>query len=414
MSKNLIAVVMTTIVVLAGTGNVAAMDVDIHGTVSQGWMKSSEYNFLAEHTEDGTFSFNEALINLSTRIDSRTRIGMQLIARDLGGAGNNEFVLDWAFGDYRWKDYLGFRAGKVKTPLGFYNKTRDVDFLRTSVLLPQSVYNEGWRAVTSAFEGFSAYGNVSLGSTAGVDYEVFGGTIEMDNSRFLDYLGPQIIPGAPVLDYDIEADWIAGGQISVDTPIDGLRVGATYMTLEMDTRTTLATGTPTPVELDLHLEMNKTYVLSAEYQRENLTLSAEYTRIDADMLFSNIPYPVDTDGDGVPDTVMMVEMEDGDQRGGYYINGSYRVSPRFEFGTYYSVFHPDWDNRDGEGLANDFEAWTKDICVTARFDITDNWLLKAEGHFFNGTGQVDGNINPDASFDEESWQLFAVKSSFFF
>lgn len=415
MNRTRTATVVSIIAMLVASATMtAAMDVDVHGTVSQGWLKSSDYNFLTPHTSDGTFSFNEALVNLSTRVDSRTRIGVQLIGRDLGSAGNNEFVLDWAFGDFRWKDWLGLRAGKVKTPLGLYNKTRDVDFLRTAVLMPQSVYNEDWRPVTTAFQGASAYGNIPLGSSASVDYEVFGGTIEMDNSQFLRYLGENIAVGAPVLRYDIETEWCAGAQVIVNTPVDGLRVGATYETLQLNSMTSLASGTSVPVDLTLDLELNHVYVLSLEYVWNELTLAAEYQRVDADIVIGGIPYPVDTDNDSVPDTVVLVEAEDTDKRGGYYVSGSYRLNPRFELGSYYSVYHPDWSNRDGDGLASDHQAWTKDLCLTARIDVTDHWLLKLEGHLMNGTGRLDGALNPASDFAEESWTLFAVKSSFFF
>ena len=37
---------------------------------------------------------------------------------------------DWFDLDYRWKDWLGLRAGRVKLPYGLYNDTSDIDAAR--------------------------------------------------------------------------------------------------------------------------------------------------------------------------------------------------------------------------------------------------------------------------------------------
>ena len=42
--------------------------------------------------------------------------------------------------DYRFKDWLGIRAGRVKIPFGLYNDSSDVDSARVPILLPQSLY----------------------------------------------------------------------------------------------------------------------------------------------------------------------------------------------------------------------------------------------------------------------------------
>jgi len=387
-------------------GAAAAADVAVHGTVSQGWLKSSEYDYLTPDTEDGTFSFNEMILNTSARVDGNLRIGLQLLGRDFGPEGNNEVLLDWAFGDYRWRDWLGFRVGKVKTPIGFYNKTRDVDMVRTPVLMPQSVYTEQFRTVATAFQGASIYGNLPLGQTSSLDYEAFYGNIELNSTNFLAYLLQGAMGGTPMLSYDAECEFVGGGALAWNTPLDGLRVGASWLTLEMETRASFTgpvppgapAGTPpTVLPMDLFLDMKSVYVLSAEYVRDALTVAAEYQRFDVDIEI----------------TTPMGVMPDDDKRGGWYVQGAYRFSPLFEFGTYYSVYHPDWDDRDGEDVSPDHRAWQKDLAITARFDVTDNWLLKLEGHFMNGTGDIDAAANPDG-FDEESWTMIAAKSTFYF
>jgi len=35
----------------------------------------------------------------------KLRVGIQLFSRDIGDTDNNRIDLDWAFADYRWRDY---------------------------------------------------------------------------------------------------------------------------------------------------------------------------------------------------------------------------------------------------------------------------------------------------------------------
>ena len=116
-------------------------DVDIHGFVSQGYLQSDENNFIMAQTKEGTFEFNELGINFTTMLLPHLRAGVQLFAKDLGVIGNDQVEIDWAYGDYRWKDWAGIRVGILKIPHGLYSETRDIDALRTCILLPQSVYS---------------------------------------------------------------------------------------------------------------------------------------------------------------------------------------------------------------------------------------------------------------------------------
>ncbi|WP_419656180.1 uncharacterized protein Dvar_52810 [Desulfosarcina variabilis str. Montpellier] len=91
--------------------------VDIHGYISQGYIYSDEY----------------------------------------------KVTLDWAYGDYRWKDWLGIRAGRLKLPVGLYNDIRDMDMLRTNIVMPQGIYRDLLRETSNAANGGGLYGNVYLG-----------------------------------------------------------------------------------------------------------------------------------------------------------------------------------------------------------------------------------------------------------
>ncbi len=117
----------------------AADDLIIHGLVSQGYLKSSENNYMTL-SEGGSTEYSEFVINFQKQMDDKLRLGLQLMSRDLGKEGNNEVKVDWGYGDYKFNDRWGLRLGRVKVPFGFYNKGRDIDMLRTTVLLPATIY----------------------------------------------------------------------------------------------------------------------------------------------------------------------------------------------------------------------------------------------------------------------------------
>src|SRR5687768_171548 len=114
-------------------------EVEVHGFVSQGAVLSTGNDYLVR-SQRGSVEFFEAGLNLSTEVADRLRVGIQLFARDLGSLGDYSAKVDWAYLDYRWRRWLGLRAGRIKLPFGLYNEFSDIDSARLPILLPQSVY----------------------------------------------------------------------------------------------------------------------------------------------------------------------------------------------------------------------------------------------------------------------------------
>ena len=134
----LVAVGLVALTLLAGPAQ-AQEEVEIHGFVSQGYLKGTGNNYLAK-TKHGTWEFAEIGINFGTNVSDEMRVGLQLFARDLGDLGNFNFEFDWGFADYTWLDEMSFRMGRIKMPYGLYGEYRDLDMVRPGVLMPQSVY----------------------------------------------------------------------------------------------------------------------------------------------------------------------------------------------------------------------------------------------------------------------------------
>jgi hypothetical protein len=380
-----------------------------HGVISQGYLNSKEYNYLAP-SEAGTFAYNEVLLNVSSSVTDNLRVGVQFMGRNFGANGNDDLVVDWAYGDWRLRSEFGLRIGKVKMPFGFYNQTRDVDMVRTAILLPQSVYTENFREIMNGFEGISAYGSAGVGENASVEYDAFVGTVDLDRTQYGEsILNDDIVRQVyglpmPIAETSTEAKSVWGGALRINSPVQGLRVGASILRTQFHTRSTML-GPLGPFTADLNVALKDWYVLSGEYTTEKLLLATEYTRLWADYAFEGIPVPT-----GVPSpAVVSYSGAAKDFRGGYYGLATWQFNSWFQLGGYYSVYYKDFNERQG-----DFHSNQKDLALTARFDLTDYWLLKLEVHLVKGTGDVDPTLNLDNTFATEDWHLLGVKSTFYF
>jgi hypothetical protein len=372
--------------------------IDIHGFISQGFLKSDRNNFYAK-TQDGTFQFDEFGLTFGVDLSDRLRGGIQLFARDLGEIGNNKVNIDWAYADYRWRDWLGFRAGKIKVPYGSYNETRDIDMLRTSIFLPSSLYAEDIRDAYNAIQGVALYGNWSPPSFGNVNYQfIFGEeSISADSGLIRAMNVPSVME---LQNFDVTN--IFGGNLEWDTPFDGLRVGGTFVKYQWDQRIRILIsggidrqGNPIPVGgIVGETGKERETIFSMEYEHGKLKVAAEYLR-----------------GSGQETGERQEDSE------GYYGSVAYRFTDRFELGAYYSVYYPNADDKDGKKLAAEdqqphYDAWQKEFVLTARFDCNEHWTIKAEGHLINGTAKILWLDNPKG-LQEESF-LFALKTTFHF
>ncbi len=400
-----------SIITLSGICHAAELGpVDVHGFVSQGYLLTSHNNYLAK-TEDGTTEFNEAAVNISATLSDKLRIGVQFLARDLGDAGNDKVEMGWGYGDYHWRDELGLRVGKVKRPMGLYNEGRDVDMLRTCILLPQSVYPEDMRDIMTSAKGGAIYGTIPAGFMGSFDYQHVYGSKDIDLEPIaLKKQYAVVFPGVDLSDIQTKVNYTDTTYVLWNTPLKGLRLGGTYETAKIDASTPAVVAIPTntpgvfiPAQPARHvtIDLAGVWVASAEYRWYDLTLAAEL--ISTEQMFRL-------------DSGLGGNSRQEYHSQGYYGSIDYRFSPWLEVGFYYSVYYPNRSDKHGEEQTvagnPDFNAWQKDACLSLRFDVTPNWLCKMEGHHMNGTAQVFDF--DDASELEKVWNLFAVKVTYNF
>ena len=359
----------------------SAPALEVHGFVSQGFAKSTANDYLL-HSSKGSFEMSEAGLNFTSQLTERLRVGIQLFAYDLGPLGNYTARADWFYLDYRLKDWLGIRAGRTKLPFGLYSDVSDIDAARTPILLPQSIYPETNRYFLLGVTGGSVYGYVNLGRAGALDYRAVGGAIPVNPTQI----------GATAELSSIDVPYLAAGRFMWETPISGLRIGASLLVMKLNETGVLPTM-PMPTNVSVS---NVIYgaIGSAEYAWRDLLIAAEYGQARF-VLHDDQPALI-------PEGATV-------DAGGYGLL-AYRVTRWLQPAVYYSFFAA---NRNlGDQLPNmstNDENIQDDLAGTLRFDLNNFWIVKVEGHYMHGTAAL-GTVRTAAP----DWGLFLIKTTAYF
>jgi hypothetical protein len=350
-------------------------EVQIHGFASQGFIYTDDNNWLTMHTSQGSGAFTDFGVNVSMQVTDKLRIGAQGYDRNLGNLGEWHPSVDWAVVDYRFKNWLGFRGGKVKTTLGLYNDTQDLDFLHSFALLPQSVYPTDLRDATIAHVGGDLYGAISLAHRLGdLSYTVYAG-----------HRSDSIYSGYPYLLSQFGTHFTSfgglqyGGDLRWNTPIHGLLVGASRLDQDTSGKGTGINPVNPAGGIIKYSESSKSdwsNQFYGQYVRGKGRIESEYRRYVRDQL------------------IFSGTSENSDDVRGWYVAGAYRILKRLEVGSYYSRYtltSVNFGALAAAGFPNQTDTSLPanhiyDKVFTAGIDAKRFWYLKIEGHFMNGYG----------------------------
>jgi hypothetical protein len=365
----------------------AGRPVQIHSFASQGFAYSNDNNYLTLKTSRGSFAMTDFAVNASIGLTDKLRIGAQIYDRNFGHLGRWRPELDWAVVDYRFRDWLGFRAGAVKTVFGLSNDSQDIDAVHTFALPPQAVYPTDLRDATLQHHGGDIYGEVPLRGAGSLAYTVFFG--RRSDSR---------TGGYPYLEsaFGVRFDSFGGPQFGQDlrwrTPARGLLVGASHLGTTLTGKGTWTSALPgqQPVTIpyEEHSRRNWSNQFYGEYTAGQWRLAAEYRRYWFDQVFLNELAELSTDVRG------------------WYASAECRLSRRLVLGAYYSRWNISWwatlpglvqpPSPDSPGRH------LYDKVVAARVDLTRHWYLKVEGHFMDGYGTT--NVYPSGFYLQDNPQ----------
>jgi len=333
--------------------------IDFHGWYSQGFAYSSGNNYLTMDTTAGSFALRDGGINASTSLRDNLRIGAQVSAYQIGQLGGPHPRLDWALLDYQAKRWLGIRAGQVKTKLGLYSDTQDMEMLQTFALLPAALYPRDTMASTLAHRGADIYGEIAPGKIGRIAYTIYVGKYVEDP-----YDGNHFASDSPMSVFGTQR----GADIRWYTPVRGLMVGASYQLMNWTFWAQYPDGNRDwSADVDPKAHLTNYFV---RYSRGKWRWEAEIRRtVDVERTaYSSTASPQYAD-----------DIAEDYSDLGAYASVTYQATRGLSLGGYFSGYRSDCSYDSTDNLI-------RDRAVTAKYEFGSHFYVKTEGHFFAGYG----------------------------
>lgn len=197
---------------------VAAQDdrLSIHGSATLAYTKSDRLP-LNGITKDGTSDYRILALQFGYKVSDRDRVVTQLLHRKNGMSPLNAVtpVIDpvWAFYEHRFENGLVAKVGRNPLPRGIFNEIRYIGTLLPLYRVGNAVYGETLEFVDGVVlrKPFELSGDWKLDVTA------FGGGYD---------LKAQIPTDTGITTLNFRNENSVGAQVWLNTPIEGVRVGA--------------------------------------------------------------------------------------------------------------------------------------------------------------------------------------------
>jgi hypothetical protein len=227
MSRHVIAALAlsaSALLALPASAEDVAEKVQLHGFGSWAFGDTDGNRYLAG--EEGREYRNTTLgLSVDANAGERLRVVGQAFGTESDEGSKAEF--DYAFAEWKFSDTFRLRAGQVKLPFGIYTEVARVGTLRPFLDLPQAVY--GPIGLTGEhYRGIGVTGRKALGSNWALAYDAYGGGMVLK-----ELLPPEAYLLGEAIDNSTEIEEtkdLLGGRAVLETPVEGLRFGASAYT----------------------------------------------------------------------------------------------------------------------------------------------------------------------------------------
>lgn len=341
------------------------LNIQIHGYATQGFLYTTQNNYLTTTSSNGSPDWSEAVVNVGATPMPKLRFSVQ-VRYELLGNVSNDITIDYAAADYKVNDKIGVRFGKVKIPSGLFNETQDIDPSYQWALLPQSVYPITSRNGQLSEYGGVAYGTLDLEKLGKVEYKGWGGetVIAANDGYLLSFResGINMPNGLTGVGIGTALHW--------KTPLPGLMVGASMVKRYVEEgQATLASYTGNATINEFH---QPDYF--ARYEKGKWMVATEYSRVPVSAVIQFVEGPT------IP-----VRYD----RRLQYAMATYKVTSKFSAGIYNSEYV---NHAAPLGPAR----YSKDWALSGRYDFNQFLYAKVEQHWIDGTAVgYDTTLNPN-------------------
>lgn len=365
---------------------------ELKAFIAQDYVHTSHNPYATGETlDDGSFDFREAGLNLNWNMASKLRFNTQVLAREEGEMIDDNFTLDLALLDYNFLQTMsqdgGIRLGRVKTPYGFYNDSRDLPSARPGVFLP-SIYFNNIRSLMLSTDGINLYDTLEL-EQGTLSLDVYYGQRQLDDKTLEYKYLAQDYDGVDFKRLDKTGLKIKFEPVN----IQGLSLAYSLLNIESGI-------TPAPVALDSFI-VNKFelqtihHLLSIQYRFDNVVLTAEGMQAK-----THVKYRF------TPNLRTVPEYLDSE---GYYLQAEWAISSALSALIRYEEYTPYTDPRYKAG--SNYSSNSYNLAV--RWNLNPSWMIQAQ--YGQHEGNADLPIYPglgDVSNLGKSWDIFALQISY--
>jgi len=370
----------------------------IHGFISQGLIDVNGSDFV---NDDGKLSaeLTEIGLNATYQLTDNLRVAGQVVYLEGGnrfakGTRIDYALLDWSvFSSQQWQ--ANIYLGRFKNNHWLYSSTRDVPFARPSIILPQSVYFDGFRDIAVGSDGIASKLSYSFADYGDLDWQISYGVSPISNKQTSNLLS-EFAQGSATQDYDAQTSLYWHPEFSA------WRFGLSLL----DASFTYQRGRPSTE--NIFFDSNfifQFYTFNALYEGESWEFSAEVyqQRFVIDGFYSPT-FKLDDIGQG------------------FYLQSRYKLSQRLTLLARYEDFYLDKDDKNGKeqeqntnGAIPYYFGFHQDTTLGLNFDVTSNFAIRAEYHWVRGTGRLSPVVSPNIQLNNsEGWQMWAVQLKYWF
>jgi len=392
-------VILLTLNLLAFDIEAAEQDFQFHGFIAQGMIDVDGSDFV---NDDGSLSpkLTEVGINASYQLNSKLRLAGQVVYLNGGNRYAEGVRVDYALLDWSVYESIDWQAnvylGRVKNNHWLYSSSRDIPFARPSIILPQSVYFDGFRDIAVGTDGAAikiSHNNDRFGD---FDFSLSYGTSPISDEQTESLLS-EYATGTAEQDKDLQAS------LYWQPAFSPWRFGLSLLDADFNYK---QEGSDEQVDIFSNSDFTfQFYTLNALYEGEQWEFSGEVykQRFIIDGFYFD-DYHADNIGRG------------------YYLQTRYKVKSDLSLLLRYEDFYINEDDRDGkkleensQGLIPYYFAFHKDITLGASYDFSSNLMLRLEYHWVKGGGRLTPVVLPNPVMNNsENWQLWAMQMMYWF
>ena len=366
-----------------------------HGFIAQGLIDVNGSDFV-NNNEKVSVELTELGINTSYQLSSKFRVAGQAVYIDGGnrynkGARIDYLLLDWsAYSSQDW--LLNVYLGRFKNSHWLYSSTRDVPFTRPSIILPQSIYFDGFRDIAVGGDGISIKSSHNSDLYGDFDLTLSYGTSDISKQQ-TEIILSKHTTGNMDHDFDIQ------GSLYWQPQLSRWRFGIALLDSDFSYR---RGNNDVFQSADISLQR---YFINLMYEGEYWEFSSEILQerlVMGDFYFKGFHR----------DTIAQ----------GYFIQSRYQASRDINLLLRYDHFYSNKEDKNGRLLESStggqvprYFGYMKDYTLGFSYDMSANFRLQLEFHQVKGAARLTPVVLPNTELNnQEKWQFWALQLMYWF